>query len=70
LVSALAWLLSSPVLGPARMVHGIARGVRDAALRGPSPAEELLALRMRLETGDITNAEFQRERARIEGTGQ
>ena len=68
LVTALAWLLSAPVLGVPRMVHGIAKRVRNAgSQRLQSPAEELLALRMRLETGEITEDEFQGEKARIEG---
>ncbi|GAG08323.1 unnamed protein product, partial [marine sediment metagenome] len=64
LVSALAWLLSQPVLGGARFVHRIAKGVRDAASRQKrSAAEQLLAMRMKLETGDITQAEFRRLKA-------
>ena len=71
LVKALAWLVSSPVLGAPRMVHGIAKGVRDAAWQEErSLEEELLALRMRLETGEITEAEFEREKARIEAAGE
>ena len=70
-VSALAWALSSPALGPARMVHGIAKGVKDAASQAQrSLAEELVALRMRLETGEITKVEFKREKARIETGGK
>ena len=66
LVSALAWLVSSPVLGVPRMVHEIAKGVRRAASREQSLAEKLLALRMRLETREITEGEFQHEKALIE----
>jgi len=71
LVSALAWLLSQPVLGGARFVHRIAKGVRDAASRQKrSVAEQLLAMRMKLETGDITQAEFRRLKAQIEAAGE
>lgn len=71
LVSALAWLVSSPVLGVPRMVHGIAKGLRNAATRQErTPAEELLDLRMRLETGEIAEAEFEREKARIEAAAK
>ena len=71
LVTALAWLLSAPVLGVPRMVHGIAKRVRNAgSQRLRSPAEGLLALRMRLETGEITEAAFQSERARTEAAGK
>ncbi len=67
LLSALAWLLSSPVLWVPRMVYGIAKGFRNAVSQEQrNLVEELLALRMRLETGEITQAEFQRARARIE----
>jgi len=71
LVSALAWLVSSPVLGAPRLVHGIAQSVWDAASREERDlAEELLALRMRLETGEITDAEFQRGKKRIEAAAE
>lgn len=71
LVSALAWLLSQPVLGGPRLVHRIAKGVRDAASKQKrSLAEELLALRMKLETGDITEAEFRRLKAQIDAAGK
>ncbi len=71
LVSALAWLLSQPVLGGPRLVHRIAKGVRDAASRQKrSVAEQLLAMRMKLETGDITQAEFRRLKAQIEAAGE
>jgi len=71
LVSALAWLLSQPVLGGPRLVHRIAKGVRDAASRQKrSVAEQLLAMRMKLETGDITQAEFHRLKTQIEAAGE
>ena len=71
LVSALAWLLSQPVLGGLRFVHRIAKGVRDAASRQKrSVAEQLLAMRMKLETGDITQAEFHRLKTQIEAAGE
>ncbi len=71
LISALAWFLSQPVLGGPRLVHRIAKGVRDAASRQKrSAAEQLLAMRMKLETGDITQAEFRRLKAQIEAAGE
>lgn len=64
-LAALAWLVSAPVLGVARLVYSVARVLHRAASHEPSPAEKLQALRMRLETGEITDTEFQRESARI-----
>ena len=71
LLSTLAWLLSSPVLGVPRLVHGIAKGVRDAASeRERSVEEEMRALAMKLETGQITETAFQREKALIEAAAK
>jgi len=71
LVGALVSILSSPVLGGPRFVRGIAKGVQDAASeRKRSLAEELLALRMKLESGDITEAEFRRRKAQIDAAGK
>ncbi len=70
LMGALVGFVSSPVLGAPRMVHGIAKGVRDAAREEQSPEKQVLALRMRLETGEITEAEFERQKARIEARAE
>jgi len=65
MVQVLVWLACLPVLGGARLVHVIASTLWDAACRERSPVEELRALRMRLETGEITEADFKCERRHI-----
>lgn len=58
-------LLTAPVLGPARFVCWLGKGVgQEAERRSPDPEQvrgELLELQMRLDMGEITEEDYARQ---------
>jgi len=62
-------LLMSPILGPAKGVHWLAKKVAEAAegelLDEDRVRGELLELQMRLEMDEITEEEYERQERRL-----
>ena len=64
-------LLTSPILGPVKGVHWLAKKVAEAAegelLDEDRVRGELLELQMRLEMDEITEEEYERQERRLMG---
>ena len=64
-------LLTSPILGPVKGVHWLAKKVTEAAegelLDEDRVRGELLELQMRLEMDEITEEEYERQERRLMG---
>ncbi len=64
-------LLTSPILGPVKGVHWLAKKVAEAAegelLDEDRVRGELLELQMRLEMDEITEEEYERQEGRLMG---